>query len=455
MNSIFIFRRDFRIYDNIGLLNCFKNNKNVIPLFIFTPEQITNNDFKSDNAVQFMIESLKELNEEIKLNICFGHYIDVLKDIIKTYEVATIYTNTDYTPYAKKRDEDIEQLCNGLGIILELFHDITLFEPNTVFNKSGQIYQKFTPFYNNCLTLKVVNPKKNKIYDKIIKIKSKYSIDFEETKKFYKYNKNLNVNGGRKNGLKIISLISKFKTYENTRNILSINTTHLSAYLKFGCLSVREVFHKFKKKFGLQDPLIRQLLWREFYYHLGYGFIEKFGYSLKDNYNNIKWVNNKKNLELWKQGNTGYPIIDACMQQINKTGYMHNRGRLLVASFLIKNLGIDWRKGEKYFAQSLVDYDVLVNNGNWQWVSGSGADSQQYIRVFNPSLQSERYDEDCEFIKYWLPNLKDIKNKELHYWHEHYHKYDLKAINYYKPIVDYIESKKKTMEMYKKGLTSS
>ena len=173
---------------------------------------------------------------------------------------------------------------------------------------------------------------------------------------------------------------------------------------------------------------------------------------MKDNYDNIKWDNNRTLFNKWKEGRTGYPVIDACMTQINKTGYMHNRGRLLVSSFLIKNLGIDWRWGEKYFAQSLVDYDVLVNNGNWQWTSGSGADSQPYFRVFNPWIQSDRYDKNCEYIKYWLPNLKNVENKHLHQWEKFHSEYNLKDIDYVKPIVDYKESKANSLKMYKKYL---
>lgn len=457
MSSIFIFRRDFRNYDNTGLLKCIKEtpkNDKIYPIFIFTPEQIKKNEFKSDNAVQFMIESLKELNIDVPLNLFYGHYMDVLKELIKSHsEIKAVYTNTDYTPYAIKRDEEIGMFLKKSNIKFEASHDITLYEPKTVLNLSGGIYQKFTPFYNKCLEIEVPKPKKYPPNLKFSKFKkNKFSIHFSDTDGYFKFNPELNVNGGRKLGKGILRKIKNFKNYDNTRNILAIETTHLSAYLKFGCLSIRETFHHLVKNLGNNDPLVRQLIWREFYYHLGYGFTEKFGYSLKDMYDNIKWQKNKKHLEAWKKGQTGYPIIDACMNEINNSGYMHNRGRLLVASFLIKNLGIDWREGEKYFAQSLVDYDVLVNNGNWQWVSGSGADSQQYIRVFNPELQSKRYDLDAEYIKFWLPQLKNIPSKELHEWSKYHKKYDMKKINYFEPIIDYKNSKKKVMDLYKKAL---
>jgi deoxyribodipyrimidine photo-lyase len=449
-NNIFIFRRDFRIKDNIGLNNCINNSDIIYPIFIFTPEQVVDNSFKSDNAVQFMCESLNYLKKKIKkLTFLKGDYIDVLTDIIKKNNITGIYTNTDYTKYSIKREKDIEKLCKKLDIEFHYYHDITLYEPKSITTGSGNVYQKFTPFYNTCMKL---NPKKptTKSFDKYNSAKSKYKITNINT--FYNFNENLHVNGGRKEALRILKKIRDFKNYENTRNTLSLETTNLSAYLKFGCISIRECYYKLQKAFNKKHPLIRQLIWRDFYYHLGYGFIDRFGNSLKPQYDKIKWENNRSQFNHWKDGKTGYPIIDACMQQMNETGYMHNRGRLLTSSFLIKNLGIDWRWGEKYFAQTLVDYDVLVNNGNWQWGSGSGADSQPYFRTFNPWLQSERYDKDCEYIKYWLPNLKDVNNKHLHNWEKYYKEYDLKDIEYYKPMIDYKESKENVMKMYKKAL---
>lgn len=450
MNNIFIFRRDFRIKDNIGLNKCIENSNIIFPIFIFTPEQVIDNDFKSDNAVQFMCESLLYLKSKLKeLVFCKGDYLKVIENIVKNNKINGIYTNTDYTKYSIKREKDIEKLCQKLNITFNYFHDNILYEPNSIKTGSGTVYQKFTPFYNYCMKLSPPEPQ-TKTFDNYKKCKTKYKIN--DISIFYKKNDNLHVNGGRKEALKILKIIKEFKEYEKTRNTLSIETTNLSAYLKFGCISIRETYYKLIDVFTKSNPLIRQLIWREFYYHLGYGFIDKFGNSLKSQYDKINWDNNKTLFNKWKEGKTGYPIIDACMTQMNITGYMHNRGRLLVSSFLIKNLGIDWRWGEKYFAQSLVDYDVLVNNGNWQWTSGSGADSQPYFRVFNPWMQSERYDKDCEYIKHWLPQLKDIENKHLHQWDKYYTNYNLKDINYFEPIIDYKKSKEEVLKMYKKAL---
>ncbi len=453
--SIFIFRRDFRIKDNTAWNEMLKNNdiNKIYPIFIFTPEQIKTNTYKSDNAVQFMIESLLELNKEVKITFCYGYIDDVLNNIIKNNKIEAIYTNTDYTPYSVKREKIIGKICKYHNIQFNYYHDITLFEPNTIKTSSNQIYQKFTPFYRYCLSEKVRETTTKSTSNHIIsRPTTKYAISTSKLNKFYKENKLIHIHGGRNNALKILHNISHFNNYEKTRNIMHLNTTNLSAYLKFGCISVREAYHYFVDKFGKKHPLVRQLIWREFYYHLGYGFIERFGKSLKPKYDKIKWGNNSNWFKKWKEGKTGFPIVDACMMQLNITGFMHNRGRLIVSSFLIKNLMIDWRYGEKFFARKLVDYDVLVNQGNWQWTSGSGADSQPFFRVFNPSLQSERYDKDAIYIKKWLPQLKDVEPKHLHDWEKYHSEYNLKEINYWEPMVSYIDSKKKGINMYKKFL---
>jgi deoxyribodipyrimidine photo-lyase len=398
-----------------------------------------------------MIESLLDLNKEVKITFCYGKIDDVLNNIIKNNKIEAIYTNTDYTPYSVKREKLIEKICKHHNIKFNYYHDITLFEPNTILTSSGAIYQKFTPFYNYCIGEKVREIVSKKIVH-VSRPNTKYAINVSKLDKFYKENKLIHIHGGRNNALKILHNINHFNNYEKTRNILNINTTNLSAYLKFGCISIREAYHYISKKLGKKNPLVRQLIWREFYYHLGYGFIDRFGKSLKSKYDKIKWHNSSSLFKKWKEGKTGFPIVDACMMQLNTTGFMHNRGRLIVSSFLIKNLMINWKYGEKYFAQKLVDYDVLVNQGNWQWTSGSGADSQPFFRVFNPSLQSEKYDEDALYIKKWLPQLKDIEPKHLHFWEDFYKEYDLNKINYYKPIVNYAESKKKGIKMYRSAL---
>lgn len=444
MKSIFIFRRDFRIKDNIGLLKCYKKSKNIYPIFIFTPEQITTNNYKSDNAVQFMIESLNDLNDNLdnKLNIFYGNHIDVLKSLKKDLNINSIFTNTDYTPYSINRDNELEDFCNQENINFEKSDDICLFSPGSM-----KEFKIFTPYYRYMLKQKLPKITKKIKKDKFEKIKeNKYMINFKDTKKYYEYNDKLNVNGGRKKGKKIMNNIKNFEKYDITRDILDLKTTYLSGYLKFGCLSIREVSHKIIKELGLEHPLFRQIIWREFHYQLEYYNKDRFGKNMMEKYDNIKWEKNSL-LQKWKDGETGYPVVDAGMRQMNKTGFMHNRCRMITASFLCKTLGIDWREGEKYFAQKLLDYDVYVNNSNWQNISSTGYGSSPYFRIFNPWTQSIKFDKDCKYIKQWLPELKNIDNLDIHRWDEMYKKYPFSK--YPKPIINYKESREKILNMYK------
>lgn len=445
--SIFIFRRDFRIFDNIGLNECIKKSSVIYPIFIFTPKQITNvNKYKSNNSVQFMIESLYDLNENISLNFLYGKNLLVIKDIIKKNNITDIFTNTDYTPFSVKRDLDLKKLCDQIKINLHLFHDICLFEPKTILTGSGGVYQKFTPFYNNVITRPVEKPMTLK-FNNYKKVKSKYLIDKNKIESFYVKNPNIYLNGGRKNGMKIVKNLKDYKDYDKRRDYFNYETTNLSSYLKYGCVSIREVFHKIKNEHNKNHSLIRQLIWRDFYYHLGYEFSYVFKGPLKKKYKDIEWSDDKKLFKKWTEGKTGYPIIDSSMRCLNETGKLHNRGRLLVASFLIKNLHINWMWGEKYFATKLIDYDPLVNNGNWQWVSSTGADSQPYFRIFNPMTQQKKYDSKGDFILKWIPELKNIPLKDIHKWTEIYEKY---PNIYLKPIVDYKKSKEEIIKKYKK-----
>lgn len=447
--SIFIFRRSFRLYDNIGLINALKNSKKVIPIFIFTPEQIKKNQYKSNNAIQFMIESLKELDKELKkkkskLYFFYGKQHKIISKINKEIEIDSVYLNKDYTPYAIKRDKKIKKICSKNNINYFEFEDILL-RPVGSIKTNDNIYLKFTPYFRASSKIKVNTPTKN-LYSNYFKkkIKCEYKKDIDN---FYKFNEHILIRGGRKEALLKLNKINNFKKYNDKRNILSISTTHLSAYIKFGCISIREVYHKFKKKLQNNNQLISQLHWRDFYYNICFYHPHVIGKSLKSKYDDIEWDNNSNLFNKWKEGKTGYPVVDACMRELNTTGYMHNRGRLIVASFLVKILLVDWRKGEKYFATQLTDYDVSVNNGNWQWVAGSGADSQPYFRIFNPWSQSKKFDENCEYIKKWIPELSEVKNNDIHKWDL---KYNLYNKVYIKPIVNYKEKRLNTLKIYKK-----
>lgn len=249
----------------------------------------------------------------------------------------------------------------------------------------------------------------------------------------------------RNKAMKILHGASKFKNYEKTRNDLDDETTRLSAPIKFGIVSIREVAKAFKKN----NALLRQLVWRDFYAQILNAEPYVLGSALKEKYNNIKWQGSHNHFVKWCQGMTGFPVVDAGMRELNKTGYMHNRARLIVASFLIKTLLVDWQKGEKYFATKLVDYDPSSNNGNWQWVASTGADSQPYFRIFNPWSQSEEHDPDAVYIKKWVPELSSVSVECIHTWNTCYNKKEFNEIDYPKPIVDYKEQREKALKMYK------
>jgi deoxyribodipyrimidine photo-lyase len=309
--------------------------------------------------------------------------------------------------------------------------------PISRFNKTdGSPYVVYTPFKNNVLKHSIPNPQnhplKHLIYHKPLERISYYSPNLD----YYTYNPHNNVKGGRKSGLKYLH------TNIDYEDQLSIKTTQLSAYIKYGCLSIREVYHHFK-----DENLKAQLIWREFYYYINYYYpnLLKKSVAFQMKYDKIKWVNNKKHLEWWKRGETGFPVVDACMRQLNKTGYMHNRGRLIVSNFLNRLLGLDWRLGELYFAQQLIDYDPCVNNGNWQWVSSVGIDTKPYSqRVFNPWLQSKRFDPHCIYIKEWIPELNDVPPNEIHQWDLHGDP-DI----YILPIIDYTMARERSLQMYR------
>ena len=227
------------------------------------------------------------------------------------------------------------------------------------------------------------------------------------------------------------------------------NTTHLSAYIKFGCISIREVYHLIKQTFGIDHGIIRELIWREFFAHILYAYPEVVGQSYQTKFRELKWDNKTEYFEKWTHGMTGFPIVDACMRELNTTGYMHNRGRMTTASFLIKTLLIDWRFGEQYFARQLTDYDIASNNGNWQGISGTGVDMKPYFRDMNPWIQSKKFDKYAEYIKKWVPELTNVEPSDIHIWYDKWNDAKYKNITYPKPIVDYNERKTQMLAMYK------
>jgi len=451
--SLFIFRRDFRLHDNISLIKALKESKKVIPIFIYTKEQLLWNKYKSNNAVQFMIESLKDLEKQLKEREGKLYYFyeedatKAIEKIIKKIKIDAIYFNMDYSPYSVKRDKSIMNLCEKNGIECHIYEDLLLNPVCSIKTGDNKIYTKFTPYFNKAKKKEVDKPIENHHKNYYV---GRIKTFRKDGKQFYKENHKLFKRGGREEAQKIMKNIDKFEDYNKTRNCLTKNTTYLSAYIKYGCVSIREVYWKFKDKLGMRNELIKQLYWREFYYNILYKFPYVIGHSMKHNYDKIKWIYNPTWFKKWTRGETGFPIVDAGMRQMNETGFMHNRARLIVSNFLIKILAIDWRKGEKYFAKQLLDYDVANNNGNWQWGAGTGASSQEYYKIFNPWLQSIKFDPKGEYIKRWIPELRDVDAKDLHQWGVRYvEKYGVK---YPEPMVGYKKQKENVLKMYKKAL---
>ncbi|AFX92445.1 deoxyribodipyrimidine photolyase [Megavirus courdo11] len=460
--SIHIFRRDLRLEDNTSLLLALQESKYVIPLFIFTPTQVSEkNKLKSSNSIQFMIESLYDLNSQInfldkklRLWTTYGNEIDVIDEIHKNINVSAIYINDDYTPYSIKRDKKIQNYCDQQNIILNISTDILLTDTLDIAANNGNRYHNFGLYYKKAINIIVRKPSYNVTNNFLIptKIFKKWTIENMDIylldNFYYVPNKNLAVNGGRENGLQILENNLKFKNYKTDKNNISIKTTRLSAHNKFGTISIREVYQKFNKNI----EIIKNLYWRDFYYYVSVHFYDRF-YSYQHIFKNPttknlpKWENNKKYFEAWKNGCTGFPIVDAAMRELNTTGFMHNRGRLITSQFLIKDLLVDWKYGEKYFSKKLVDIDRVQNLGNWNWSASYGLDSSPYLRIFNPWSQSRTYDPDCEYIKYWIPELLNIPAKDLHNWNKNYKKYDA---NYPKPIVDHSIMRNKFINFYKK-----
>jgi deoxyribodipyrimidine photo-lyase len=288
----------------------------------------------------------------------------------------------------------------------------------------------------------------NKLFSK--EIETTTSTSLEEIKHQFTLSSASDLIGGRNHANQILQEIAKYENYKDTRDFPGLNnTTKLSSYLKFGCISIREVYHQISKSLGKNHELIRQLYWRDFYLYIAFHFPYVFKRAFLQKYEKIPWRYNLDDFDKWKSGKTGYPIIDAGMRELNETGFMHNRIRMITASFLIKNLFLNWKWGMKYFAEKLIDHDTSVNNGSWQWAASTGVDSLPYFRIFNPWRQQKKFDKNCNYIKKWIPELRELKPKEIH--NLEYHKIDQinESINYPKPMIDHRTSSDFVKQVFK------
>lgn len=430
--NIFWFRRDFRLDDNVGLFNALKSDNPVLPIFIYDTDIIDKLP-KTDARLTFIYKTLQGLNKVLKekheSSIAFYHGkpLDIFKKIIRDFDVEKVFTNKDYEPYALQRDNDVKKLLQDNKINFESFKDQVIFEESEVVKSDGEPYLVFTPYM-----------KKWKKEFKDFEWK-----DYPSEKHLDNCIKNVELPdlslsdmGFEESSLEVpdYHLEKEFiQNYDETRDKPAINgTSRLSPYLRFGLVGYRNIVNKALSVDN--DTFLNELIWREFYKVILYHYPESVDNAFKKKYDRIEWRNNEEEFEKWKNGKTGYPIVDAGMRQLNSTGWMHNRVRMIVGSFLCKHLLIDWRWGEAYFAQKLLDYEQSSNVGGWQWVAGSGVDAAPYFRIFNPYSQTDKYDKDKKYIKKWVPEIN--------------------TDNYPKPMVEHKPARERCLEVYKEALNN-
>lgn len=428
--SIFWFRRDLRLSDNHGLFKVLESSEKVLPIFIFDTEILSKLENKEDKRVDFIVQVLHILNDYLEksgksIKILHGKPLNVFRELTDHYEIENVFCNEDYEPQAIKRDLEIAQFLNEKNIGLMSFKDQVHFHKNDILKSDGTPYTIYTPYSKQWL--KKFNDEEEEYYPSekllhhLIDVK-KQEISLEKI-------------GFKKTDYQFeIPQINRsiLKTYHETRNFPATPTSQMSVHLRFGTISVRKLAAEARK---LNETYLKELIWREFFMQILYHFPKVVHESFKRKYDNIEWLYDETLLKNWQEGKTGYPIVDAGMRELNETGFMHNRVRMVCASFFTKHLLMDWRIGEAYFAEKLLDYDLSANNGNWQWSAGTGCDSAPYFRVFNPEEQQKKFDPDFKYIKKWVKEFG--------------------TASYPKPIVEHQFARLRALETYKKGLQES
>lgn len=449
--ALHIFRRDLRLEDNTALIEALSSSEKVIPCFILDDRQINNNRYYGEYCVQFMQNSLAELDAALKqkesqLYLFKGIAEEVIERLLQDDRIDAVFINRDYTPFSLARDQKIRALCQKENVTFHCYADALLHEPEEVHKPNGEPYTVFTPFFKRASQLAVAPPRKNtysnyyrgKITSANTNLLASLKVETGQ----------MAVLGGRKEALALLKKAADFNNYKLERDFPALDsTTKLSAHNKFGTLSVREFYHYITNRLGPSHALINEIYWRDFFTHILFHHPRVFGHAFQAKFDHIPWENNKRYFQAWCDGLTGFPIVDAGMRELNATGYMHNRVRMIVASFLTKDLHIDWRWGERYFAQKLIDYDPAVNNGNWQWAASTGCDAQPYFRIFNPWLQQKKFDEDCVYIKRWVPELATVDNKKIHLLYMN----DTFIPKYVRPIVDHAIQSQQSKQLYKQA----
>ena len=398
--TIFWFRRDLRIEDNAGLFHALKEEFPVQPIFIFDTEILRKIEDKKDARVEFIHQEISRINRELaernaSLDVRVGKPIEVWKQLLKDYQIEKAYTNKDYEPYARQRDKEIYDLLASDGIPLIGKKDQVIFEKDEVVKDDGTPYTVYTP-YSRKWKARLANNR-----DSLQSFPSETIQNWNNTAK--KEVPSLESIGFEKTNINIPSRIPDeqiISNYHKTRDIPSVlSTSRLSVHLRFGTISIRALGRIGQ---ALNEKYFNELIWREFYQMVLWHFPNVVDHNFKRQYDLVNWRNDEAGFKAWYDGKTGFPIVDAGMRELNETGFMHNRVRMITASFLCKDLLIDWRWGEAYFASKLLDYDLASNNGGWQWAAGTGVDAAPYFRIFNPTSQQQRFDPDFKYINKWV-----------------------------------------------------
>ncbi len=432
MITIFWYRRDLRNHDNHGLFQALKENENVLPVFIFDSDILHKLEDKDDARVTFIHNEIAKLKLKYQalnsdLKVYYGKPFEIFKELTNTYSIKNVYTNYDYESYGVYRDKEICNYLNIKNISFHSFKDHTLLDKNEVLKDDGSPYTIFTPYMKKYRS--ILNETHYQNYDT-----SQYFNNLYKTEKSDLIS--LVDMSFTKSSISVDPFIFNetiVENYENTRDFPHIKgTSKVSVHLRFGTISIREIFRN-----CLDTPdnfrYTNELIWRDFYMMILFHFPEVETKEFKPKYDNIKWINDEEQFYLWTQGKTGYPLVDAGIRELNATGFMHNRVRMVVASFLCKHLLIDWRWGEAYFARKLLDFELSSNNGGWQWAAGSGCDAAPYFRVFNPELQRQKFDPKNQYIKQWIEEIDQIGN-------------------YPKPIVEHKFARDRAIKTYKEAL---
>lgn len=420
--AVFWFRRDLRLKDNIGLLHALAENDSVLAIFIF--DELIISELPSDDPrISFIYENLLSLDLELRkygsgLLILKGKPMTIWKKIINEYSFEKVYANKDYEPYARDRDSKVASLLQQKKIDFHLSKDQVIFEGGEILKDNGEPYHIFTPYKNKWLKQYVpVKEDKAENFNCFLK----HSFDLPSLEEL----------GFSHSKIKVDDFdLSHVADYGAERDFPSKNAgTRLGPHLRFGTVSIRELT---LKMYSSSEVLLSELIWREFFMQILFHYPKVVYQNFKSKYDGIVWRNDEDDFEKWCSGNTGYPMVDAGMRELNSTGYMHNRTRMITAGFLCKHLLIDWRWGEAYFASKLLDFELSSNNGNWQWAAGTGCDAAPYFRIFNPHTQLKKFDKDLRYVKRWLPEYGTPEYKE--------------------PVVDHKAARERALNAYRAGL---